>query len=102
MEDDVGLSLLRQRLLKVSSTALVCSHLSSFYSTCVGLSFISEVGKSGPCPLGFIVLEKRSLMPLDMCWSLIKGSGEKIKLFSRRHRIDTRIIVTHVEPRAMS
>ena len=52
-------SLLHQRLLKCPPLPQKCIHI-LFSSHNAGLSFISEERKSGPCPLGFTVLEKRS------------------------------------------
>lgn len=59
MEDDVGLFFIA---IEITESILHCpkSVFTSLFIHDVGLSFISEVGKSGPCPLGFIVLEKRS------------------------------------------
>lgn len=59
MEDDVGLFFIAS---EITESVLHCpkSVFTSLFIHDAGLSFISEVGKSGPCPLGFIVLEKRS------------------------------------------
>lgn len=59
MEDDVGLFFIAS---EITESILHCpkSVFTSLFIHDAGLSFISEVGKSGPCPLGFIVLEKRS------------------------------------------
>ena len=54
MEDDVGLFFIAS---EITESVLHCpkSVFTSLSIHDAGLSFISEVGKSGPCPLGFIV-----------------------------------------------
>ena len=59
MEDDVSLFFIASEITE----SVLHRPKSVFTSLSIhdaGLSFISEAGKSGPCPLGFIVLEKRS------------------------------------------